>query len=198
VRLAVWELAMGALVYVALGFGTQLIGAAPHSIITVFDFSNCYAVPPAAPPCERVAYRAGMLNAAMNVWCGLLLGGVAVWIVWDLWSAAAPRPVTDDFLKLLEDSFARDWRRPRTWPWARFSWAYGFTLAGVAVAFYATLSISSALARATPQPTLHIETSERFRLSLRGSCGSENGSSVNLAPHPLLRLRRRALMPAIV
>ena len=163
VRLAVWELAMGALVYAALGFGAQLIGAAPHNIVTVFDFTNCYAVPPAVPPCERVAYRAGMLNAALNVWCGLLLAGVAVWVVWDVWSAAAPKPVTDDFLKLLEDSFARDWRRPSTWPWARISWAYGFTLTGVAAAVCAGLLLSSAISRTAPAPTLHIETWERFR-----------------------------------
>ena len=62
-----------------------------------------------------------------NVWCGLLLIAVAAWLVWELWSAAAPKPITDDFLKLLEDSFARDWRKPRTWPWARVGWAYGFT-----------------------------------------------------------------------
>jgi hypothetical protein len=55
VRLGVWELWMGGLLYVAIGFGTQLIAAAPHSIVTVFDFSNCYAAPPVALPCERVA-----------------------------------------------------------------------------------------------------------------------------------------------
>src|SRR5204862_462868 len=45
----------------------------------------------------------------------------------------APRPITDDFLKLLDDSFGRDWRSPRTWPWARIGWAYGFTLVGAAM-----------------------------------------------------------------
>ena len=89
------------------GVGTQLIASAPHSIVTVFDFTNCYAAPPVALPCERVAYRVGALNAVLNAWCGLLLMAVAAWLVWDLWSAAAPRPITDDFLKLLEDSFAR-------------------------------------------------------------------------------------------
>jgi hypothetical protein len=103
----------------------------PGSIVTVFDFTNCYAAPPVALPCERVAYRFGALNAVLNGWCGLLLIAVAAWLVWDLWSAAAPRPITDDFLKLLEDSFARDWRKPRTWPWTRVAWAYGFALVGV-------------------------------------------------------------------
>jgi hypothetical protein len=112
---------MGVLVYFTFGFGTQLIASAPHDIVTVFDFTNCHAAPPVALPCERVAYRAGTLIAAVNAWCGLVLVAVAASLVWDLWSAAAPRPITDDFLKLLEDSFARDWRRPRTWPWRRAS-----------------------------------------------------------------------------
>ena len=64
---------MGVLFYLIFGFGTQLIASAPHSIVTVFDFTNCYAAPPVALPCERVAYRAGALIAALNAWCGLLL-----------------------------------------------------------------------------------------------------------------------------
>ena len=40
---------------------------------------------------------------------------------------AEPKPITDDFLKLLNDSFGRNWRDPRTWPWTRMLWAYGFT-----------------------------------------------------------------------
>ena len=47
----------GQSLYVAIGFGTQLIAAAPHSIVTVFDFTNCYAAPPVVLPCERVAYQ---------------------------------------------------------------------------------------------------------------------------------------------
>ncbi len=90
VRLGTWEFGMGVFLYVVIAFGTQLIASAPHSIITVFDFTNCYATPPVALPCERVAYRAGGLNAALNAWCGLLVMAVAAWLVWDLWSAAAP------------------------------------------------------------------------------------------------------------
>ena len=103
----------GRALYVVFGFGTQLIASAPHSIVTVFDFTNCYAAPPVALPCERVASSGRPERGAQRV-CGLLLMAVAAWLVWDLWSAAAPRPITDDFLKLLEDSFARDWRKPRT------------------------------------------------------------------------------------
>ena len=77
--------------------------------------------------------RAGALNVAFNVWCGVLLIAVAAWLLWELWSAVAPKPITDDFLKLLDDSFGRDWRNPRTWPWARLGWAYGFTLVGATV-----------------------------------------------------------------
>jgi len=43
-----------------------------------------------------------------------------------------PIVITDDFLKLLDDSFGRNWRHLRSWPWARLGWAYGFTLAGTA------------------------------------------------------------------
>src|SRR4051794_30829192 len=102
--LAVWECWMGALVYATLSFGTQLIATAPASIVTVYDFTNCYAVPPLGQPCERVAYRAGGLNVVLNFWCGLILIFVAVWLLWELWSAVAPKPITDDFLKLLDDS----------------------------------------------------------------------------------------------
>jgi hypothetical protein len=156
---------MGALVYVVLGFGTQLITSAPHSIVTVFDFTNCYAAPPVALPCERVVYRVGALNAMLYVWCGLLLIAVAAWLVWDLWSAAAPRPITDDFLKLLEESFARDWRKPRTWPWTRVALAYGFALAGVTAGVGMSLLIS-VLSASLPAkaPTGVVETSQQFRI----------------------------------
>lgn len=162
VRLAVWEFWMGMLVCGALGLGMRLVATAPDNIVTVFDFTNCYAAPPIAQPCERVAYRTGALNAVLNVWCGLLLLAVAMWLLWDLWSAVAPKPITDDFLKLLDDSFGRDWRSPRTWPWARLMWAYGFTLAGASLAglLFSTVISSS---RPAKTPTVHVETSESFR-----------------------------------
>ena len=165
IRLGVWEFGMGVFLYAILAFGTQLIASAPHSVVTVFDFTNCYAAPPVALPCERVAYRTGVLNAALNEWCGLLLLAVAAWLAWDLWSAAAPKTMTDDFLKLLEDSFARDWRKPRTWPWTRLAWAYGFALLGVTSGVAMWLLIS-ALSASPPAgaPTVHIETSEQFRV----------------------------------
>jgi hypothetical protein len=157
---------MGVLLYGIAGFGAHLIASAPQSIATVYDLSNCYAPPPVALPCERVAYRTGGSIAALNTWCGLLLLAVAAWLVWDLWSAAAPKPVTDDFLKLLEDSFARDWRKPRTWPWTRVAWAYGFALIGVTVGAGMSLAIS-ALSASLPArtPTVHVDTSEHFSVS---------------------------------
>ena len=105
------------------------------------------------------------MSVALDLWCGVLLMSVATWLLWELWSASAPKPVTDDFLKLLEDSFARDWRRPRTWPWARVAWAYGFTLAGATVALGIGLLVSSAIAssRVAKAPTARVETSQRFR-----------------------------------
>ena len=165
VRLGTWEFGMGVLVYVVLGFGTHMIASAPDSIVTVFDLTNCYAAPPVAVPCERVAYRTGALNAALNAWCGLLLIAVTAWLVWDLWSAAAPRPITDDFLKLLDDSFARDWRKPRTWPWTRLAWAYGFALVGVTAGVGMSLLISALYASPpAAAPAVLIETSEQFRV----------------------------------
>jgi hypothetical protein len=150
----------------ALAFGTRLIATAPDNIITVFDLTNCYAAPPVLLPCERVAYRAGAMNVVLNVWCGLLLIVVAAWLVWELWSAAAPKPITDDFLKLLHDSFACDWRRPRTWPWARMAWTYGFTLVGAISALCVALLVSTAISSLRPAkaPTVHVETSHSFRL----------------------------------
>jgi hypothetical protein len=151
VRLGTWEFSMGVLLYIVVGF----------------DFTNCYAVPPVAQPCERIAYRAGVLNAMMNGWCGLLLIAVAAWLVWELWSAAAPKPITDDFLKLLDDSFGYSWRRPRSWPLARMAWAYGFALAGICSAVVIGLVAAAEIAKAAPAkaPTVHVETSLRFRLS---------------------------------
>jgi hypothetical protein len=166
VRFGVWESSMGVLLYVILAFGTQLIVTAPASIVTVFDFTDCYAAPPIAQPCERIAYQAGTLNAMLSVWCGLLLLGLAGWLLWELWSAVAPKPITDEFLKLLDDSFARDWRKPRTWPWMRVVWAYGFTLVGATAAVCIGLLISGVVSSSRPAkaPSVHVETSERFRL----------------------------------
>ena len=164
-RLAAWEFWMGALICSALVFGTRLIVSAPDNIVTVFDLRSCYATPPVAQPCERVAYKAGTLNAVMNAWCGLLLVVVAAWLLWELWAAVAPKPITDEFLKLLDDSFGRHWRRPSTWPWARMGWAYGFTLAGALLAFSLGAIVSTVASSYRPEhtPTVHVETSERFR-----------------------------------
>jgi len=166
-RLAVWEFWIGMLMCAAMAFGIRLIVTAPDNIVTVFDFSRCYAVPPVVQPCERVAYRAGTLNVLLNAWCGLLLIAVAFWLLWALWTAVAPKPITDDFLKLLDDSFGHDWRNPRTWPWARIGWAYGFTLVGAAAAASVALLVSSLIASSRPArpPAAHVETSQHFRSS---------------------------------
>jgi hypothetical protein len=164
-RLAVWEFSMGVLVCSALMSGTRLIVRAPDNIVTVFDLRNCYAAPPVAQPCERVAYRAGMLHVVLNAWCGLLLVAVAAWLLWVLWEAAAPKPITDEFLKLLDDSFGHNWRRPSTWPWVRMRWAYGFTFLGALLTFCLGTIVSTAVSSQRPAhtPTIHVETSERFR-----------------------------------
>jgi len=167
IRLAVWELGMGAMLYGAFSFGARLIVTAPDGVVSVFDFSNCYAVPRLVQPCERVAFRTGGLNAALNVWCGVLLMAVAAWLLWELWNAVAPKPITDDFLQLLDRSFGRDWRNPRTWPWARMVYAYGFTLVGVTVSVCIGLLISVVMSSRPPAeaPNVHVETSQSFRLA---------------------------------
>src|SRR4051812_47588904 len=163
--LAAWGGWMGILVYGALSFGARPIVTAPDHIVTVLDFTNCYAAPPIVQPCERVAYRAGGLNVMLNFWCGLLLIVAAVCLLWELWSAVAPKPITDDFLKLLDDSFGRNWRRPRSWPWTRMAWAYGFPLAGATVALSVGLLISAAMSSLRPvkTPVAHVETSQHIR-----------------------------------
>ena len=164
VRLVVWEIGMGAIVSSALVFGTRLIASAPDNIVTVFDLSRCYAAPPVVQPCERVAYRAGMLNVVLNADCGLLLVAVAAWLLWQLWGVVPPKPITDEFLKLLDDSFGRSWRRPRSWPWARLGWAYGFTVIGAVLAFSLGAIVSTVISSSTPPrtPSVRVETSERF------------------------------------
>jgi hypothetical protein len=159
------ELWMGVLLGAALIFGVELIATAPRNIVTVMDFTGCYAAPPVVQPCERVAYRAGMLNAGFNAWVGVLLLIVAAWIVWELWTSVAPKPITDEFLKLLDDSFGRDWRRLRTWPWARLGWAYGFTLVGVVAALTITLFISNVVSHVARPAVPRVETSQQFHMA---------------------------------
>jgi hypothetical protein len=104
------------------------------------------------------------MNVVFNAWCGLLLVAVGAWLLWELWTAVAPKPITDDFLKLLDDSFGRNWRRPRTWPWARVGWAYGFPLLGAASAICVALLLSAVIAsRPAKAATVHVDTSQRFR-----------------------------------
>ena len=92
--------------------------------------------------------------------------GGAAWLLWELWSAVAPKPITDDFLKLLDDSFGRRWRDPRTWPWTRLGWAYGFTALGATVALFVVLLFSSVVSssRFAAKRTPRVETSQHFRL----------------------------------
>ena len=144
---------------------SQLIVSAPHSIVTVFDFTNCYAAPPVVLPCERVAYRAGAMNAAFNAWCGLLLMAVAAWLALGVVergrAQADHRRLPEAARRLVRARLAQ----PRTWPWTRMGWAYGFTLVGaaatLAVALFLSAEISSSEYAKAPLP--HVETSQRFR-----------------------------------
>jgi len=168
VRIVVWEYWMGLLVYGAVRVAAHLIVTAPDSIITVFDLKNCYAAP-VVMPCERITYRAGVLNMALNLWCAILLLAVAAWLLWELWNAVAPKPITDDFLKLLDDSFGRDWRKPRTWPWARVGWAYGFASAAIVSAGFIGMLAAAAISARSPAkaPTVRVDTSQQFRMPER-------------------------------
>jgi hypothetical protein len=164
-ELVAWELWMGMLLCGLLTFGILLVLSAPGRIIVAEDLSACYALT-VVLPCERVLYRTGGLNAAFSVLCGVMLLAAAVWFVWELWSAVEPKPITDDFLKLLNDSFARNWPDPRTWPWSRLLWAYGFTMLGIALTAVVSTWLWTALAtrpaRAVPYVTV---TSEQFKVN---------------------------------
>jgi hypothetical protein len=165
IQLAIWEMWMGTLVCLVLGLGVLLIVKAPSQVVAVSDLANCYA-PPVALPCERIVYHGGGLYAAFTALCGVMLLGVAAWFLWELWSAVEPKPITDDFLRLLNDSFGRDWRKPFTWPWARVLYAYGFTVVGVTVTAGVGLMVWTLIASAQSArpPTIRIDTSQSFRL----------------------------------
>ena len=160
-RLATWEMWMGMLLCVVFGLGAVLIAAAPGRIVTVTDLSACYDAPPIPIPCDRTLYRGGLLNVSFTALCGLLLIVVGIWFLWELWRAVEPRPITDDFLRLLNESFGHSWRTPLKWPWARLFWAYGFTSVGAALTFGVALLIWSSAH--TAPPAAKIETSQTFR-----------------------------------
>ena len=166
IRLAAWELWMGSLVAALLWAGGAMIATSPNRIITAEDLSGCYASPPVVRPCERIVYRTGAMNAAFSVLTGMVMMIAALWLLWELWDAVAPKPITDDFLRLLNDSFARNLRDPRTWPWSRVLWAYGFASIGAAVSASLALVFWSALASSTPAkaPVIKVNTSQDFRL----------------------------------
>lgn len=162
VRLAIWELWMGMIVFVILGFGVLLIVTAPDRVVAVADLTNCYGPPPVSLPCDRMVYRGGALYAVFSALCGALLVAVVGWLLWELWSATEPKPIADDFLRLLDHSFGRDWRKPRTWPWARVLWAYGFTFVGVAAAAGVLMILwrFAAPPQRASTPMIRIETSQ--------------------------------------
>jgi hypothetical protein len=165
-HLAVWELWMGMLVCIVCSLGAYLIISAPTHIVAVPDLTGCYAAPPVPTPCERIVYRGGILNTAFVALFGLTLVGVAVWILWELWSAVEPKPITDDFLRLLNESFGRSWRNPLKWPWARLFWAYGFTLVGAMLTAGMAVMVWTVVVSGHPPraPTPQIDTSQSFRL----------------------------------
>jgi hypothetical protein len=147
-----------------VALGVTLIVTASDRIVTFSDLSHCYAPPPVAVPCERIVYRGGVLNAAFSALFGVMLIGQAAWFAWELWNAVAPKPITDDFLGLLDASFGHSWRNPLRWPWKRLFWAYGFTFVGAVTTAVAGLSIWLLVAgsMAAKPPAARIETSQTF------------------------------------
>jgi hypothetical protein len=166
IHLAAWEIWMGVLISIVAGVGVALIATSPDRIFTISDLNRCYGPPPVPIPCEQVVYRGGAMNAAFSALCGSLLIGVALWLLWELWSAVEPKPITDDFLRLLRDSFARNWRNPLTWPWPRLLWAYGFALVGASVTAAVAITIwtTVASAQSARPPTVRVDTSQSFRI----------------------------------
>ena len=167
IQLAAWEIWMGMLLCVILTLGVSLIVTSPDRIVSFSDLSHCYAPPPVELPCEEIVYRGGMLDAAFTSLFGVMLLGLAGWLLWDLWSATEPKPISDDFLRLLNESFGRSWRNPFTWPWSRMLWAYGFTIVGAAFTVGVAALVWTLVAapeRATT-PASRIETSQTFHLS---------------------------------
>jgi hypothetical protein len=161
--LAVWELWAGMHLCILVGFGILFIVTASDRIVVAEDLSGCYATT-VVLPCERFVYRTGGLNAIFSVLIGATALVAALWFLWHLWGVAEPTPVSDDFLALLHHSFARNWRDPRTWPWSRLLWAYGFTALGAsltaATGVLVWTMVSSSLPGRAPVP--NVETSERF------------------------------------
>ena len=117
-RLAAWELWMGVLIAAAYAFGAELI---------------------------LTRSRGGPMSALFNMWCGLILIAGGCWLLWELWTAVAPKPITDEFLQLLDDSFGRTWSDPRRWPWRRLAWAYGFAFLGALLSVGIGLLVSRVL-----------------------------------------------------
>jgi hypothetical protein len=156
IRLAVWQLWMGMLVCVTTSVGVALMMTSPKRIVAVSDLTNCYAPPPVTLPCERILYRGGALEAAFMALCGLMLIGVAVWFLWELWNAVEPKPITDDFLRLLDDSFGSNWRNP-----------FRFTVIGVTLTAGAGVMIWTLFAspNSTKAPTVRIQTSQSFTVA---------------------------------
>jgi hypothetical protein len=160
-QLVTWEIWMGVLLCIVLGLGVTMIVTSPDRIVKFIDLSACYAPPPIPIPCERTIYLGGLLNMAFSGLCGVMLLGVGLWFVWELWRAVEPRPITDDFLRLLNDSFGHSWRNPLKWPWGRLFWAYGFTSIGAALTVMVAMLIWTATQPAPP--AAKIETSQTFR-----------------------------------
>jgi hypothetical protein len=139
VRLVTWELWIGLILFFLLAVGIELVITPPDG---------------------------GWFTDTFSVTLGVTMLAVAARLLWSLWSAAEPAPITDDFLSLLHESYGRNWRDPRTWPWSRLKWAYGFTTVGVAMGLLLTIALSEAIRSlpSTRRPATRMDTLQIFRV----------------------------------
>ena len=136
VRLVAWELWMGLSLFFLMAVGIELLATPPDG---------------------------GWLTDAFAIVLGVVMLTAAARVLCSLWIAAEPPPITDDFLSLLHESFGRNWRDPKTWPWSRVRWAYGFTTVGVAIGLLLTIALSEAI-RSLPSARPRVTQAETVQI----------------------------------
>jgi len=166
VRLAVWEFGIGAVVSGAVVFGTRSSPALPATssrlrfLEVLRRAAGCSALRTRGVPGRDVERRAQRVLRLCPCRCGRM---AAVAVVGRRRAEADHRRVPE----LLDDSFGRNWRRPRSWPWAA---------TGVGVRLHLHRGrpgiqsgrhrLNRHLSSTPPRtPAIRVETSERFRPS---------------------------------
>jgi hypothetical protein len=163
VRLVTWQLWIGLILFFLVAVGVRLIATPPVRVVVVNNARACDAMMSAPAPCQRTVYRS-RLGVVFTDVAGVMMLAVAAWLLRSLWGAAEPAPITDDFLGVLKESFGRrTWRDPKTWPWSRLKWAYGFTTVGVTIGLLLTIALSAAI-RSMPSTRPPAATAETVQI----------------------------------